>query len=46
MRPKIILTQLKVNLKLSMIIIKSHTLTVLMKKQKEFQMHSELKRQR
>ena len=35
--PKIILTQLKVNLKLSIIIIKFHSNTVLMKKQQNIQ---------
>ena len=36
-KPKIILTQLKVNLKLSIIIIKFHSNTVLMKKQQNIQ---------
>ena len=47
MKPKIVLAQLKVNLKLSIIIIKSHSHTVLMKKQRIIiiQKHIELKRQ-
>ena len=46
MKPKIILAQLKVNSKLSVIIIKSHSHTVLDKKQQNFEIHFELKRQR
>ena len=42
----IILAQLKVHLKLNLIITKSHSRTVLMKKQQNFQIHLELKRQR
>ena len=44
MKPKIILAQLKMNLTLSIIIIKSHSHTVLMKKQQNFQIHLDLKK--
>ena len=39
--PKIISAQLKVNFKLNIITIKSHSHTVLMKKQQNFQIHLE-----
>ena len=45
-KPKIILAQMKGNLKLSVMFIKIHSHTVLIKKQQNFQIHLELERQR